>query len=193
MSNHSLTEKLRSPKPTMVVRVHLIMLQEKERKAMALNITPRDILIRWVGDNKPISEDDETFIELFNDAIEIITDKVSDIEILVSAGKVSLSTVKQVLVAMLTRFYSVAQEYRASYSETVGSFSHSGSYSNGGENAGVMKLTRDELSLLRGIDSDAKVTSVRFKDEFHGGYYYESCDLVKITPVRVIAGVDPID
>lgn len=160
---------------------------------MALNITPRDILIRWVGDNKPISEDDETFIELFNDALEIIMDKVSDIEILVSAGKVSLSTVKQVMVAMLTRFYSVAQEYRASYSETVGSFSHSGSYSNGGENAGVMKLTRDELMLLKGIDSDAKVASVRFKDEYNSFHYKDGWELTGIIPARIIAGVDPID
>lgn len=159
---------------------------------MALNITPRDILLRWVGDNKPISEDDETFVELFNDALEIINDKVPDIETLVSNGVVSLSTVKQVVVAMLTRFYSVAQEYRASYSETVGSFSHSGSYNNGGENAGVMRLNNDELLMLKGIDRDSKVGSVEWGHNYSGARYYDCLNPTTI-PVRRIAGVDPID
>lgn len=161
---------------------------------MALNIAPRDILVRWVGDNRPFSEDDETFVELFGDALEIIMDKVPDLEILVSAGRVSLSSVKQVMVAMLTRFYSVSQEYRSSFSETVGAFSHSGSYANAGENAGVMRLTPDELSLLRGIDKDSKVGSVAWGHSYRGDIYFkDGWELVNIVPARKIAGVDPND
>lgn len=162
----------------------------KKGKVMTLNITKKDILVRWIGDNKPISEDDETFSELFTDAIEIIVSKVPDIEILVSNGKVSLSSVKQVMVAMLTRFYSVSQEYRSSFSETVGAFSHSGSYSNNDKN-GVMRLTDDELSLLKGIDKDAKVGSVEWRNDY--SKYCDGWKLVNVIPARVIAGVDHID
>lgn len=161
---------------------------------MTLNITPRDILVRWVGDNKPFTEEDETFVELFGDALEIIMDKVPDLETLVSAGRVSLSSVKQVMVAMLTRFYSVSQEYRSSFSETVGSFSHSGSYSNAGENAGVMRLTHDELLLLKGIDKDSKVGSVAWGHSYRSNIHCEDgWELTDIIPARKIAGVEPND
>src|SRR5690606_10486175 len=158
---------------------------------MALPITPRDILIRWVGDNKPISEDDESFIELFNDAIEIALLNVKNLEELVSNGETPLSTVKQVITAMLTRYYSIGQEYRSSYSETVGSFSHSGSVGGDVDGRGVMTILPSEISLLSGYSTNNKVASVQWGHEYRS--QRDTWELQRVYSNSEIAGVNRID
>lgn len=156
---------------------------------MALPVTPRDILIRWVGDNKPYSDDDETFVELFKDAIDLTLNKVPNLEELVSNGQTSLSTVKQVITAMMTRYYAVSQEYRSSYSETVSSFSHSGSYSSDKEGRGVMSLLPDEINLLSGFSESRKVASIEWHTESKRPYD-DGWVLNKIYPLEGVRYID---
>lgn len=139
-------------------------------------VNPADVISRWVGGGAP-TEASTTLATLIGDAEDEVLRHYPRIQERIDEGSLPLRRVQKVVSEAVIRAYKIAGDYRSSFSETTGPFSHSGSY---GENTprGV-RLTNEEIAALAPVE-DAVVTMVNmaprarspYTDYYDEGYYY---------------------
>lgn len=112
---------------------------------MAAWITPEDIITRWIGLGAPAA-DSATLLTMMEDAEDAVLEVYPRIQERIDANTLPLNRVKRVVAGVVIRAYKIAQEYRASYSEATGPFSHS--VSMGADFSRNIALTDEEIRTL---------------------------------------------
>lgn len=107
--------------------------------------TPTDVLNRWVGDGAPAQASD-TLLTFIADAEDEILRHFPKIQERIDRNELPLRRVQRVIADVVIRAYKVGNDYRSSYSETTGPFSHSGSYSDNTPRS--VKLTESDIAAL---------------------------------------------
>lgn len=112
---------------------------------MAEWVTPTDVLDRWINGSQP-DENSKTLAVLIDDAEDAVLMAFPDMQDRIDSLEMPLNRLKRVIAGVVIRVYKIGQEYRASYSETTGPFSHSGSVTD--SNPRNITLTDEELRTL---------------------------------------------
>lgn len=112
---------------------------------MAMWVEPEHVLNRWLSGSRP-EETSETLLTLIDDAEDEVLRIFPDMQERVAVGDMPLMRLQRVISEIIIRCYKIGQEYRSSYSETTGPFSHSGSMADAKPRN--VSLTEDEIRIL---------------------------------------------
>lgn len=117
---------------------------------MAAWITPEDIITRWINsDGAPTgapAADSDTLLTMIEDAEDAVLQVYPRIQERIDANTLPLIRVKRVVAGVVIRTYKLAQEYRTSFSEATGPFSHS--VAMGTDFSRNIALTDEEIKTL---------------------------------------------
>jgi hypothetical protein len=112
---------------------------------MAVWVTAQDVLDRWKDGAKP-NITSASLLTLIQDVEDAVLEVFPRIQERIDSGDLHLRTVVRVVSYAVIRIWNIGQEYRGSFSEATGPFSHSASYT-GGAGEGV-SLTDAEIKSL---------------------------------------------
>lgn len=112
---------------------------------MATWLTSEDVITRWIGPSAPLA-DSPTLLTMIEDAEDAVLEVYPRIQERIDANTLPLNRVKRVVAGVVIRAYKIAQEYRTSYSEATGPFSHS--VSMGTDFSRNISLTDEEIRTL---------------------------------------------
>lgn len=130
---------------------------------MATWITPQDVLNRWISGGAP-SATSPILLTLIEDAEDAVLEIFPTIQIRIDSGDLPLVRVVRVISSVVIRAYNIGQEYRTSFSEATGPFSHGASYADGAGKS--ITLTEDEIKSLS-PDRTKRAFSVSMAPQAH--------------------------
>lgn len=114
--------------------------------------TPANVLSRWVGTNAP-AEASPILLELIADAEDEILRHFPNIQTRITSAALPVRRVQRVVSDVVRRAYQMGGDYRLSYSEATGPFSHSASF--GADTPRVVRLTSEEIAMLAPVITEA--------------------------------------
>lgn len=109
-------------------------------------VTPQEVLNRFIDADKP-DVTDAVLLTLIEDVEDAVLEIFPNLQSRIDAMAIPLARVKRVVSQVVIRSWKISQEYRASYSEASGPFSHGAGYGSGEAGKGI-RLTDDEIKSL---------------------------------------------
>ena len=129
--------------------------------------TAETVLSRWIGSGAP-NASSSTLTTLIEDTEDEILRIFPAIQARIDSNELPLSRVQRVISQVVQRAYRLSGEYRTSFSEATGPFSHSGTYDS--STPRTVSLTEEEKAVLRPAQKPGNRYSLSMLSSGYSGF-----------------------